>query len=246
MRTLIEQVKQRLQEQEKTPFILWLRDDTVPTYDKLAQWFPCCAGFAFGFKDLNSLVFRYPDEEAAQDKFKNVINQHTLEDANHWPMYINDLKALGLDKTLTFSEFLREMWSNDTVKQRWATYRLCQLAEEAKNPIDRYAIIEAIEMFGHYLFGVFKDISIDHAAGTGTQLKYLGPQHFDKEVGYLTNQNNDVQDEILEIVLRPSDRRRLSGYVLEVCDLIEERWTEFFEYAQKYRSGSKADKLVSA
>jgi len=246
MKALLEKVEQRLKDQDDTLFIRWLKDDTVSAYDKLARWFPCCAGFAFGFKDLNLLVLRYPDEEAAKDKFKNVINQHSQEDANHWPMYLSDLKALGLDKTGTFSEFLKEMWSNDTVKQRWATYRFCQLAEVAKNPIDRYAIVETIEMFGHYLFGVFKDISAEYAAETGIQLKYLGQQHFDKEIGFLINQDDDdVQAEILKIELTPSDRQRISEYVLEACDLIEERWIEFFQYAKKYNSEYKVDNCTS-
>jgi len=239
MKKLLEQVEQRLIDQEKTPFILWLRDPKVSNYDKLALWFPCCAGFAFGFKDLNSMIFRYPEEEAATDKFKNVINQHSLEDANHWPMYLSDLESLGLDKTQKFSEFLREVWSDDTVKQRWATYRLSQMAIEAQNPVDRYALIETIEMFGHYLFGVLKDVSVAYAAETGVKLKYLGQQHFDKEVGFLTNQDDDVQDDILDIELSSEDRARLSKYVLEVCDMIEERWTEFFVYGQKYKPINK-------
>ena len=245
MRALLKLVDKRLEDQEQTQFIKWLRDGKVSSHDKMALWFPCCAAFAFGFKDLNSLVFRYSEEEAAQDKFKNVINQHSLEDANHWPMYLSDLKTLGLDKTMKFSDFLKEMWSDDTVKQRWATYRFCQLAEICKDPVERYALIETIELFGHYLFGVFKDISVQHAAETGVNLKYLGQQHFDKEVGFLTNQDDDVQDEILDIELSDDVRERLGVYVLEICDMIEERWTEFFEYAEKHKPVPEDDKLAS-
>lgn len=238
MRALLELVDKRLKDQDDTPFIRWIRDDSVPAFDKLAAWYPCCAGFAFGFKDLNSMIFRYPEEEAAQDKFKNVINQHSYEDANHWPMYLSDLKALGMDTAMPFSEFLKEMWSDATVKQRWATYRFCQMAEIMKDPVERYAIIETIEKFGHYLFGVLTDVSKQYQQESGIQLKYLGQQHFDKEVGFLTNQDDDSQDEILDIELSDSDRERLSVYILEVCDMIEARWHEFFEYAQSYKKAS--------
>lgn len=64
MREVLTYIRKRTEEQHNHPFIKWLDDDSVPAREWLTRWFPNNAGFAMGFKNLNLMILRYPDEEA--------------------------------------------------------------------------------------------------------------------------------------------------------------------------------------
>jgi len=231
MHRILQFVERRAAEQDQTPFILWLDDDSVPARDRLAGWLPVAAAFAFGFKDLNAMILRYPEDEVGGDPLKRAINKHTKEDANHWPMYLNDLAKLGLDEQMKFSEVLRFMWGKDTLSQRRANYALCQMAERADSPILRYCIVATIEVFGHYLFEKLFHVSEEFEQESGIELQYLGPLHFSREPGHMANQDDDAEALARDHELDDVTYERALAMVAEVCDLVEERWAEFHRYA---------------
>ena len=59
--------------------------------------------FAWMFKDLNQLIWRYPEmigispNDTEYNKLKAMINDHTLEDGTHWEFFQYDWIKLGLN-----------------------------------------------------------------------------------------------------------------------------------------------------
>ena len=234
MEKLLHKIEDRVPELETTPFIVWLKNPAIPIEEKMTKWYHCCGVFAFGFKDINNLVFKYPDSEENTEPLKTMINNHAEEDGNHWKMYLKDLKTLDLDIELNLSSFFKYMYSDDTIKQRRFLYRLVQIAEIAKDPVERYCIIETIEIYGHFLFGILKDLSKEYEALTGKTLLYLGELHYKKETGLLVNQkSNDTQETVLSTFLSDRIRQKMEPLTIEVANLIENRWQEFYESTEK-------------
>ena len=234
MKKALQLARNRVQDQENNPFIKWLADDAVSLDDKLSSWLPCCLMFAFGFKDLNNMVFRYEDDDAKHNPYCEVINNHTYEDENHWPWLLADLKTLGIDRDVRLSSLMKFLWSDHTRQQRWANYRMSQLALQAKDPLVRYCLIETIELFGHYLFGKLASISAAYERESGKRLVYLGKTHFEKEQGELANQADNTQEEMQLVEFDSATRELAMTIVEDVADLIEARWVEFYNFSQEF------------
>lgn len=239
MKQVIDYAEAQANSQADSPFIQWLESDKLSAKSRLAAWMPCCALFAFGFKDLNSMVLKYPETEAVVDPLKKAINDHTEEDSRHWGWFLNDLKTLGLEGEQKFTDTLKLLWGNETQQQRFATYEICRLAEQAQDPILRYCLIETIEIFGNFLFGKMQKVSRQFTQETGTELKYLGPTHFQAELGHLANQSNSAESELWEITLGDPIREKALAISEQVSNLIFARWQEFFEFSQNHLAESK-------
>ena len=231
MKTTLSRVEARAAEVQRHPFLLWLADGTVPARRRLSAWLPEAAFFVFGFRDLNAEVLRYPEAEAILCPRKRAINQHLAEDATHWPWYLQDLRTLGLDRTLSLGEALRFLWGNDTAAQRRAVYRMCALAERAQAPAQRYALIAALEAVAHRLFGQLVPLAREFQQDTGKPLVYLGPKHFERETGHLTHQTGEAEALFQALELDPVERAIAMQAAEEVVSLIEARWSEFHRVA---------------
>ena len=245
MKTVIELIKKKANNQVNNPFIQWLKDESVPAKERLSLWYYTCGRFAFDFADFQNMILRYPEAEAAQDRLKQAINNHTYEDGKHWQLYLVDLKKLGLDGQISFSDALKFLWGKDTYYQRYAAYRFCQLASENKDPILRYCIIQSIETFGHFLFGILVKVSAMFQEETAIELQYLGLTHLNKETGTLANQQDDTEKELWKITLDDKTREKALSISSEVCELIEMRWQEFYQVSQKKRQvGTSGDTFM--
>jgi hypothetical protein len=251
MHEVLRAIDERVSTQRAGPFIAWLADPSVPTADRLTRWLPAAAPWVFGFMDLNGVLLRYPAREAARDRYKQAINDHVAEDAQHWSFYLDDLHALGLDGAVAFPELLRFLWGAETQAQRLAVYRLSALAAATVDPILRYCLIATIESFAHLLFATLQDVSRSHDA----DLTYVGAVHADREPGHLANQSDGgasdlvprpseapadaagatVEDQLRNEVFDPERRQQALAIVTEVADLIEERWRELHRCAQSDR-----------
>lgn len=230
MKEIIRHINSRVDDQKENPFIQWLEDDSIPPKKRLTKWLLGGGFFISGFRDLNSMILGYDEDEAKDDKLKQAINAHTAEDSTHWGWYLNDIKRLGLDEGMTFTESLEFLWGKPIRTQRWATYRICQLAAKSENPILRYCLIESIEAFGHVIFGRLCAVAQQYEKATGVRLEYLGEKHFQKEPGELMNQpdKNETERMMRNIELDPETRKLGLEIARETCDLIENRWKEFY------------------
>lgn len=232
MENVIEYIGKRTAALESNPFIMWLSDESIPARDRLSGWLPCAAFFVFGFMDLNAEVLKYPDEEAAADPRKKAINDHLAEDSNHWPWYLSDLRKLELDRTMKFSEALRFLWGNETKAQRLATYELCKLAGRVDDPVVRYSLLAALEAYAHLLFATLLRVSETFERETAIKLTYLGPVHFEREPGHLTNQHDDTEHVLRARELTETTRALAMDVAGKVGDLIDSRWREFHRFAE--------------
>ena len=235
MREIRRYIEGRTAQQRGSPFITWLSDDTVPARDRLTRWLPCAAPWVFGFNDLNGVLLAYPEDEAERDPYKRAINAHVQEDAHHWPLYIEDLRLLGLDTPLAFPDVLQFLWGNETRSQRLAVYKLSVLAARAEAPLMRYCLIAALESFAHLLFATLQKVAMPFAQETGPELHYLGTVHADKEPGHLANQTDAVEAQMAAEVLDEATRAQGLDIARQVCDLIEDRWVELHRCGQSDR-----------
>jgi hypothetical protein len=227
MKRILNYLEKRTAEMQEHPFLVWLADPSIPARERLSDWLPCAAFFVFSFMDLNADVLKYSEEEADADPLKKAINAHLEEDSMHWPWYLHDLKALGLDRTMTFSDTLRFLWGKETRSQRLAMYRLCALGSEAEDPILRYALIASLEAVAHLLFSAVVKVSIAYEQDTGTRLLYLGPKHFEREPGHLTHQQDDAADALQRVTITSETCDRATAIAAAVCEVIDDRWREF-------------------
>ena len=235
MKEVVRLIDKRAKDQDQNPFIRWLGDERIPPKDRLTKWLLGGGFFISGFRDLNRMILGYPESEAANDKFKKAINSHTEEDSRHWGWYLNDIKKLGLDKQMPFTESLRFLWGKPLETQRWATYRICQLAAKSEDPIVRYCLIKSIEAFGHVIFGKLCAVSKEYENESEIRLEYLGEKHFAQEPGELTNQpdENETERMMMDTELDPETRKLGLEIAGETCDLIERRWIEFYEFVTR-------------
>jgi hypothetical protein len=227
MQAIINYLERRAAEMQQHPFLVWLADPLIPARERLSDWLPCAAFFVFSFMDLNADVLKYSREEADTDPLKKAINAHLEEDSMHWPWYLHDLEALGLDGTMTFSESLRFLWGEETRSQRLAMYRLCALAAQAEDPILRYTLIASLEAVAHLLFATVVKVSIAYEQETGTRLLYLGPKHFEREPGHLTHQLDDAAEALHRVAISSETYNHAKTIADAVCEAIDGRWREF-------------------
>ncbi|HEV7762834.1 MAG TPA: hypothetical protein VGO78_27680 [Acidimicrobiales bacterium] len=226
MQEVLRYIGERTAQQRPGPFLTWLSDASVPPQDRLVRWLPCAAPWVFGFMDLNGVLLRYPDEAARDDRYKQAINDHVDEDAQHWSLYLEDLHRLGLDAPLALADLLRFLWGSETRAQRLAVYRLSVLAARAEAPLLRYCLVATIESFAHLLFATLQQVAAQAEPPAAGELLYVGSVHAEKEPGHLANQSGAVEADLRAEVLDGPTRRRGLDIVRQVADLIEERWNE--------------------
>ncbi|HEY3741410.1 MAG TPA: hypothetical protein VGL53_16275 [Bryobacteraceae bacterium] len=237
MQHLLEYIGTRTEGLSSNPFITWLSDTSIPPRERLSAWLPCAAFFVFGFKDLNADGLRYQEDEALVDPLKAAINQHGEEDSMHWPWYLSDLRTLDLDRTMKLSEALKFLWSDETIAQRQAVYRLHALMYQAQEPLLRYSAIAALESYAHLLFAAVTKVSAQLEQESGIRLKYLGPVHLDKEPGHMANQEDETEDLLLKQTLDEATRAKAIEIAGLVCDVIDQRWIEFHKFAMRAEEG---------
>lgn len=79
---------------------------------------PCLAPFVMGFSDVNAFGLR--DESNDDDHIQALVSQRTFEDARHWPIFLDDLEALGLNAPTVLTTALRDPQSVQTRAPRWS------------------------------------------------------------------------------------------------------------------------------
>ena len=123
MRTVMRAIFEAKRVYAKRPLFEFMRDETLSPRERLA-FFPCMAPFILAFGDLNKYVMR---DEASTDKHQQLVNKHTYEDDHHWPWYLEDLTALGFDRTAATTQTLMFLYSDRTSVNRMLMPKLSHL-----------------------------------------------------------------------------------------------------------------------
>lgn len=183
MKTVLQHILRAKRDYARLPFFEHLRDDSLTARERLA-FFPCMAPFIMSFGDLNRHVLRV---EPTDDPSLQMINAHTYEDDHHWPWYLEDFMKLGHDETHKApSDTLRFLWGDATTQNRLLSHRLAHLVWGAA-PAVRLAIVEAIEETGNVLFELTTRLASVVQRESGTELRYCGEFHFQRESGHAMN-----------------------------------------------------------
>lgn len=133
MKNLVDQLKNLKAQAREHPFLEWLRSSDQSAEDKLRAWVPVSTVFAQMFKDFCNIGIRYDEEEIKDmEPLKAAINEHSVEDGEHYYMLYGDLELLGLNKGVQLNGFLQFFWGEKTEKMRKNGYKLISLARECK------------------------------------------------------------------------------------------------------------------
>ncbi len=231
MKTVLKKISNHKQAYANLPLFLYMRDSSLTEEERLA-FYPCMAHFILSFGDINKYMLR---SEPATDVYQQRVNLHTYEDDHHWPWYLEDFSKLGFDHLCTPTAWMRFLWSDETRQNRILTYRLAALISQA-SPIERIAIVEAIEETGNVLFSAIGDLAKAIELRSGIELRYCGEFHFGLESGHSVGSD---RAEITSIPLDQITEANCLTLVDEVFALFE-AWThELLDYARAQSNGSK-------
>lgn len=226
MRTVMREIFQAKKHYATLPLFEFMREEALTPRQRLG-FFPCMAPFILAFGDLNKYVMR---DERSTDPHQRLVNAHTYEDDHHWPWYLEDMTALGYDQQVTTTALLRSMYSDETKVNRMLMTRLAHLLYDA-TPVQRLAIIEAIEETGNVLFALTADLAARIEASEQITLRYLGAFHFNLETGHAMNGAD--HRELAAIELDQPQRSRSLEQVRLVFDYFEEWTNELLAYATR-------------
>jgi len=219
MRRVLEALERRVGELDAAPLFRFVSDASIDPRRRLS-YAPCLSHFVMTFADLYAHVFR---EEPARDELQEIVNAHTREDGGHWKWYLADLPRLGLDPTLPFSETLRAVWSDDSLRLRKLSYGICRLALGATS-LEKLVLVMCIEAAGK--------TSLQHVARaaqaftneTGKALLYFGSHHVDTEAGH-TLEQDDVLEAVRAMHLAPD-------VALDLCALVDRSFDLFLGFTE--------------
>lgn len=223
MRQVLRHIFEKKQAYARLPLFERMRDETLDPSERLA-FYPCMAYFILSFGDLNKFVLR---EEHAADEYQEMVNAHTREDDHHWPWYLEDLSKLGYDVEGRSTDLLHFLWGEETIQNRILTARLTALIKGTTG-LERLVIIEAIEETGNVLFGAMLPLAEALERRLGTQLRYCGSFHFERESGHAVNADHA---ELARIPLDAETRARYIALADEVFAMFEPWTHELLAYA---------------
>jgi hypothetical protein len=230
MRAVVQLRDKRQADIDGHPFITWLRDGAVPL-DRRLDWAPMVALFVMQFRDMQRLVMRYPEP---RDELEWTITAGTREDETHSGLFLEDWRALGLNRRLGWRTSDTLWWlflsdAQEALRRCGMRYITIGVAD-GDDPLIRFASSEAVEATGYVMLSATEPIATDLAARTGNPYRYFGAYHLARETGHVANTEGVFERRLL------TDAQRSTA--LRLCDdmfeLIGEVFTACLAYARRY------------
>lgn len=228
MREVLALIEKRKQEFAQLPFFKYLQDKSIDPRQRLA-WVPCVAPFVMGFGELNKYFLRTNNSD---HPIQQIINRHTHEDHQHWLWYLEDIKRLNFDRSLSFSELLKFLWGEETRIPRHTIYELYRYSFTAQ-PIMKLVIIESIEAAGNVISSLTASLSYEIKTTTGKECLYFGDAHLSAETGHIIGTEN-LDEIIADIYLKDEERQKAFEMVEKVFDIFTKLTNAFLEYSNKH------------
>ncbi len=176
--SLIEEKSERL---AKNPFCHWILNENQLSPEETFSFTPSMLYFVVGFRDiLTQMVYQNP-----QSELEIIINQHCLEDKNHWQWYLQDLKTLGITDASwgnSWSNLIQDLWHDDNKPTRDLVYLCIHLIKKHQSPAASLVIIECLESS----FGVFMSTLKERFGSSSIyqKLHYFGQVHEQQEMNH--------------------------------------------------------------
>ncbi len=226
MKEVLALIEKKKQEFAQLPFFMFLQDKSIEPRQRLA-FAPYFAPFVMGFGELNRHSFR---NEQSSDSIQAIVNQHTYEDDYHWLWFLDDLKSLGFDQFLNFSDALRLLWSEETRIPRQAVYELHRYTFQA-SPIEKFVVIEAIEATADIFLSATTQVAQELATITGEKYSYFGSYHAIVDSGH-TMHSSETEECMEDIEISPETRRKVLVLVRRVFGIFTELMNGLYVYAR--------------
>jgi hypothetical protein len=230
MKEVIALIEKKKQEFAQTPFIKFLQDKSIDPRQRLA-WAPGFAPFAMSFKDFNRLVLH---KEPATSKLQEMINEHTYEDGRHWVWFLQDLKLMGYDYSMNFTDTLKFLWGEETQKVRQMAYNLFAMCTFEDDILMKLAIIESIEATGNVALFEIAQVTKELQQITKQHHPYFGESHYAKETGHIQAEMDDVEHFVESIQLTEAQREKAFALVEKVFADFSESMNEMLVFAKNH------------
>lgn len=230
MEEVLALLEKKKQEFAQTPFMKFLQDKSIDPRQRLA-WAPAFAPFAMSFKDLNRVILR---KEPATSRLQEMINQHTSEDGRHWIWFIQDLKLMGYDYSINYTDTLKFLWSEETQKVRSLINNLFAMCTFEEDILMKLAVIEAIEATGTVALFEIAEVGKELQQITEQHHPYFGESHYAKETGHIQAEMDDVEDFVKSIKLTEAQREKAFALVEKVFVDFTDALNEMSEFAKNH------------
>jgi hypothetical protein len=227
MKEVLAFIENKKQEFANAPLFEFMRNQSIDPRQRLA-WAPYAAPFIMNFGEMNKYVFR---EEGSLDPIQAIINKHTYEDDHHWRWFLEDVKNLGVDQSLKFSDALKFLWGEETEPSRWLVYQLYKYTLHAK-PIQKLVVIEVIEATGNVMFSIASEVGKEIQLITHKEFLYFANFHLNVETGHTTG-SPGVEEFIKQIQLTENTRQEALKLVEKVFDVFTKFTDNLLIYAEK-------------
>ncbi|CAG9421958.1 hypothetical protein [Providencia alcalifaciens] len=169
------------------PFFLGSIDSSLPVKESLA-FLPKLAFFILAFGDINKYILPF---ENPKNDLEAAVNDHALEDSDHWYWYIDDLRTLRMNEPQLLTDTLVWLWSPQMEDNRKLIYELISAIANQPAKI-RLAVIECMEATGRTFFTYVNQI----AKLSPVPLKYCGALHLAHESGHTMGSDAELIDTI--------------------------------------------------
>ena len=231
MRRILKRIEERQADYSQAPFFAFLRDPSIDVRRRLA-FAPHVTHFVLTFSDLCSLVL---PREPARDRYQELVNANCLEDRGHWRWFLSDLEELGSDSVVRFSDAVKLIWSDATVRTRKLSYHLVQVGG-AEDSLGRLVLVLCIEGAFKMTVRNLEPVAREFIAVSGKRLNYLGVQHAQAEQSH-TLEDSAVQSSLEEIPLTSQEAARL-------CTLVDDSFAFFGAFADEMQDLAQASGRV--
>lgn len=227
MKTVFEYITKKSRAFDESPLFVYLRDSSVDPCERL-RFVPGSAHFVLTFADLYHFFLT---ENPPRDRYQELINIHLAEEGSHWKWFLADLTNLDLDPTLRFTDALRFLWSDATIKTRKLAYDMCKLSA-GMSSLEKLVMVQAIEATGRVALEAAVPAGREAAKRVGRNLVYFGQHHLDTEREH-TIEKDGTQAELDAIAV--DDQKRA-----ELFAVVDKVFASFGEFVEETFEGAKA------
>lgn len=222
MQDVLELIEAKKQEFSQLPFFKFLADENIDVISRLA-WAPYLAFFAMTFKDVNAYALYKKD--SSNDPVQELLNQHAYEDGRHWRWYLEDVKKLGFDQHLNFTDTLMLLWDEETKLTRYLSYNLFAILLLEKDPVVKLAIVEAIEATGSIALPLIAQLGNELEKTTKERYRYFSQSHANVETGHVLSSLSFEETERFLQTIQLTQEQKTRAY--QGVEIVFKSYTDF-------------------
>lgn len=233
MREVLQRIEQQRADYMRAPFFEFLRDARVEARHRLG-FAPQVAHFVLTFADLCVLVL---PQNPPVDRYQELVNANCMEDKGHWRWFLTDLAQLGRDESMPFSDAIRSIWSDATIRTRRLSYHLAHWGY-ASDSLGKLVLVHCIEGAFKATVKDLEPVALEFIAKTGKQLHYLGVRHAEAEESH-TIEDRAVREFIENI---PMTAEATARY----CKMVDDAFALFRGFADEMLDMARTHLTVNA